>query len=51
MIVSISGPNWRVISGYTEGQTVADTPLYEGPTIWAHPLDVYFTTKGIQGLI
>ncbi|XP_077292604.1 B9 domain-containing protein 2 [Arctopsyche grandis] len=43
------GPNWRVISGNTEGQTLADSPLYEGPAIWSHPIDVHFSSKGIQG--
>lgn len=45
----IVGPNWRVISGNSEGQTSADSPLYEGPAIWSHPIDVHFSSKGIQG--
>ncbi|KOB78946.1 putative B9 domain-containing protein 2 [Operophtera brumata] len=43
------GPNWTVISGCPEGQTVAGKPDYSKSIIWTQPIDVHFVTRGIQG--
>lgn len=48
-VISIIGPNWTVISGCPEGQTVAGKPDYNKSIIWTQPLDVHFITRGIQG--
>ncbi|KAJ8726357.1 hypothetical protein PYW07_001055 [Mythimna separata] len=44
-----AGPNWTVISGCPEGQTVSGKLDYEKTVIWAHPLDIHYVTKGVQG--
>ncbi|XP_063358398.1 B9 domain-containing protein 2-like isoform X2 [Cydia amplana] len=44
-----SGPNWTVISGCSEGQTVSAKPDHENKVIWTQPLDIHYITKGIQG--
>lgn len=44
-----SGPNWTIISGCPEGQTVSAKLDYDKSVIWAHPLDIHYVTKGIQG--
>ena len=45
----ISGRNWRVLAGLQEGQTQVDTPLDEEMAFCAHPIDIHFATKGLQG--
>ncbi|KAL0849212.1 hypothetical protein ABMA28_013547 [Loxostege sticticalis] len=44
-----AGPNWTVISGCPEGQTVSGKLDYAKSVIWSHPLDIHYITKGIQG--
>lgn len=52
IIVSIYiGTNWKIISGHKEGQTQVDSPSYDNRTWWCHPIDIHFTSKGIQGNI
>lgn len=43
-----AGSAWRVLAGIKEGQTQVDTPNL-GNAYWAHPIDLHFTTKGLQG--
>ncbi|KAM3964842.1 B9 domain-containing protein 2-like [Aphomia sociella] len=42
-------PNWTILSGCPEGQTTSGIPDYNKSVIWAHPLDIHYITKGIQG--
>lgn len=51
ILINVSGPNWTLISGYSEGQTATAKADYNGSVIWAQPLDALFITKGIQGNI
>lgn len=44
-----AGPNWTLISGFPEGQTLTGKPEHNQSVIWSHPLDLHFITKGIQG--
>ncbi|XP_045510945.1 B9 domain-containing protein 2 [Colias croceus] len=44
-----AGPNWTLLSGSSEGQTPSGRPNAEKSVVWAHPLDLHFVTKGIQG--
>ncbi|RVE49622.1 hypothetical protein evm_005754 [Chilo suppressalis] len=44
-----AGPNWTVISGCSEGQTVTGKPDYRKQVVWAQPLDIHYITKGLQG--
>ncbi|XP_047986852.1 B9 domain-containing protein 2-like isoform X3 [Leguminivora glycinivorella] len=44
-----SGPNWTVISGCSEGQTVSAKPDHENKVVWTQPLDIHYITKGVQG--
>ena len=44
------GNGWKLLQGIREGQTHVDLPAYEEFAYWAHPIDVHYTTKGLQGL-
>ncbi|XP_029637783.1 B9 domain-containing protein 2 isoform X1 [Octopus sinensis] len=44
-----SGNAWKVLSGLTEGQTQVDNCQNEEAAYWSYPLDIHFTTKGLQG--
>ncbi|XP_047515458.1 B9 domain-containing protein 2 isoform X1 [Pieris napi] len=44
-----AGPNWTLLTGCTEGQTSTGKPNTDNSVIWAHPLDIHFVTRGIQG--
>lgn len=46
---TVSGENWRVVSGKNSGQTQVDNSLYSDTCNWSFPIDVHFATKGIQG--
>lgn len=43
------GGAWRVLAGLREGQTQVDNPENQAMAQWAHPIDLHFATKGIQG--
>lgn len=43
-----SGPNWTSICGSPEGQTVSSSSV-NGDTVWGHPIDLHYVTRGIQG--
>eukprot|EP00163_Fabomonas_tropica_P012749 TRINITY_DN24103_c0_g1_i1.p1 TRINITY_DN24103_c0_g1~~TRINITY_DN24103_c0_g1_i1.p1 ORF type:complete len:178 (+),score=6.45 TRINITY_DN24103_c0_g1_i1:212-745(+) len=43
------GQNWRLLEGDKEGQTQIDYPEHTDLTVWSHPIDVHYATKGIQG--
>ncbi|XP_044527066.1 B9 domain-containing protein 2 isoform X2 [Gracilinanus agilis] len=40
---------WKLLSGIREGQTQVDTPQLGDMAYWAHPIDLHFATKGLQG--
>ncbi|XP_072936622.1 B9 domain-containing protein 2-like isoform X2 [Epargyreus clarus] len=44
-----TGPNWTLICGCSEGQTVSGKPDFKKSVIWAQPLNLHYVTKGIQG--
>jgi B9 domain-containing protein 2 len=37
------------LQGIKEGQTHVDNPTFEEFAAWAHPIDVHYATKGLQG--
>ena len=37
------------MQGIKEGQTHVDNPTYESNAYWAHPVDIHYSTKGLQG--
>ncbi|PZC82370.1 hypothetical protein B5X24_HaOG210411 [Helicoverpa armigera] len=41
-------PNWTLVSGCPEGQTISGKADYDKTVNWAHPLDIHYVTKGIQ---
>lgn len=45
------GGGWRILSGLREGQTQVDSPQGHDAAYFAHPIDIHFATKGIQGKI
>eukprot|EP00026_Physarum_polycephalum_P019312 Phypoly_transcript_21272.p1 GENE.Phypoly_transcript_21272~~Phypoly_transcript_21272.p1 ORF type:complete len:176 (+),score=17.78 Phypoly_transcript_21272:55-582(+) len=45
----VAGQNWSLLEGLIEGQTQVDVPKNGQMAIWAHPIDVHYATKGIQG--
>ncbi|XP_041988890.1 B9 domain-containing protein 2 isoform X2 [Aricia agestis] len=46
---SLFCPNWTLISGSSEGQTLAGQPNQENIVYWSHPIDIHYVAKGIQG--
>jgi B9 domain-containing protein 2 len=44
-----SGSGWKHLQGIKEGQTHVDSPTYESNAYWAHPIDIHYSTKGLQG--
>ncbi|XP_030029913.1 B9 domain-containing protein 2 [Manduca sexta] len=44
-----AGPNWTLVSGCPEGQTVSGKSDHSQKVVWAHPIDIHYVTKGIQG--
>jgi hypothetical protein len=46
---SNKGGGWKLLQGIKEGQTHVDNPCYEQFASWSHPIDIHYTTKGLQG--
>ncbi|CAH1263683.1 B9D2 [Branchiostoma lanceolatum] len=44
-----AGGAWKILSGSREGQTQVDNPQDEQSANWSHPIDIHFSTKGLQG--
>jgi len=44
-----AGSNFRLLEGVTAGQTQCDTPNEGEAAVWAHPLDVHYAIRGIDG--
>lgn len=44
-----AGSNFRVLQGVSHGQTQCDYPNAEEMAVWAHPLDVHYSLKGVDG--
>ncbi|XP_021474379.2 B9 domain-containing protein 2 isoform X1 [Oncorhynchus mykiss] len=44
-----TGGAWRLLSGLKEGQTQVDLPQTGDMAYWSHPIDLHYTTKGLQG--
>ncbi len=44
-----AGSGWKLLQGIKEGQTHVDCPTYDPDAYWAHPIDLHYTTKGLQG--
>ncbi|KAK8777190.1 hypothetical protein V5799_029465 [Amblyomma americanum] len=41
--------NWTLLEGSKEGQTQVDRHRYDdNRAVWCHPVDVHFSTRGIQ---
>ena len=49
-LINWKGSGWKLLQGIKEGQTHIDNPTYEEMTYWAHPIDVHYATKGLQGI-
>lgn len=45
----ISGSLWKFIEGESEGQTSSDSNRLDTKSIFAHPIDLHLSTRGIQG--
>ena len=45
----VAGSAWRVLAGLRQGQTQVDLPQNGEFAYWAHPIDLHFSTKGLQG--
>lgn len=44
-----TGGTWNLVSGLKEGQTQVDSPQWEEMTVWSHPIDLHFSTRGLHG--
>ena len=47
--IHLKGSWWKHLQGIKEGQTHVDNPTYEPTAYWAHPIDIHYSTKGLQG--
>ncbi|KAF5898024.1 B9 domain-containing protein 2, partial [Clarias magur] len=43
-----TGGAWRLLSGLKEGQTQVDVPQTGEMAYWSHPIDLHYSTKGLQ---
>lgn len=50
-LLFILGGAWRLLSGLKEGQTQVDIPQIGEMAYWSHPIDLHYSTKGLQGLL
>lgn len=46
----LKGSGWKLLQGIKEGQTHVDNPTYEQFAAWSHPIDLHYSTKGLQGI-
>jgi len=46
---TVAGALWDIIEGEGKGQTQIDHPMDGDIAKWAHPIDIHYITKGIQG--
>lgn len=44
-----SGSCFRLVQGNASGQTHCDSPNEDEMAIWAHPIDVHYAVKGVDG--
>lgn len=44
-----AGGGWSLVEGDRHGQTQTDEPLLDDMSVWNHPLDVHYATKGLPG--
>lgn len=45
-----AGSCWKILEGFTEGQTHLSTSGATGNLqSWSHPIDVHYSTRGLQG--
>jgi hypothetical protein len=45
-----AGRSWELLEGLEGGQTQADAPDGDGePAVWAHPLDLHYACRGLDG--
>jgi len=44
-----TGSNFRLLEGTTSGQTHCDDPHADEMAVWAHPIDMHYSLKGVDG--
>lgn len=44
-----AGSNFRVLQGSSRGKTHSDYPNDDEAAVWAHPVDVHYALRGIDG--
>jgi hypothetical protein len=45
----VSGRSWELLEGLDQGQTQVDNAPDGEMVVWAHPLDVHYSCKGLTG--
>uniref|UniRef100_A0A7S3R578 B9 domain-containing protein 2 n=1 Tax=Dunaliella tertiolecta TaxID=3047 RepID=A0A7S3R578_DUNTE len=45
----VSGRNWELLEGLDQGQTQVDCAPDGEMVVWAHPIDVHYSCKGLTG--
>eukprot|EP00040_Diaphanoeca_grandis_P017619 m.92247 g.92247 ORF g.92247 m.92247 type:complete len:176 (-) comp26531_c0_seq1:373-900(-) len=46
---AVAGGGWKALEGLVSGQTQVDHPADSSIAKWSHPIDIHYSTKGIQG--
>lgn len=45
----VSGRSWELLEGLEQGQTQVDDAPSGEMVVWAHPVDVHYSCKGLTG--
>lgn len=46
---AVAGGGWKCLEGQLSGQTQVDHPKDTDVAKWAHPIDIHYSTRGLQG--
>lgn len=49
LYLCLPGGAWKVLSGERDGQSQVDNPVNGEAAFFAHPIDIHYATKGLQG--
>ena len=45
----VAGRSWELLEGVDQGQTQVDSAPDGDMVVWAHPLDIHYSSKGLTG--
>ena len=48
-VVDFNSDHWDLLDGDLRGKSHVDYPMDDGFSVWAHPIDVHFSCRSLQG--